>query len=93
MRNDETRIDKLVRLVGELVDAVANRPVTDGPRRLYGRVAGGIYLGISARQLDYHRARGDVPAVVIGSRVLFDVVDLDAFIERCKERGGPGHAE
>jgi hypothetical protein len=93
VRNDETKLDKLVRLVGELVDAVANRPVTDGPRRLLSRVAGSAYLGISARQLDYCRAQGEVPAVVIGGRVLFDVVDLDAFIERRKERGGPGHVD
>lgn len=92
MRTDESKLDKLVRLVGELVDAVANRPVTDGPRRLFSRAAAAAYLGISPRQLDYCRSQGELPAVVIGGRVLFDVADLDAFIERRKERGGPGHA-
>lgn len=93
MRNDKSRLDTLVRLVGELVDAVANRPVTDGPRRLLGRVAAAAYLGISARMVDYCREHGDLRAVVIGGRVLFDVADLDAFVERRKERGGPSHAK
>jgi hypothetical protein len=61
--------------------------------RLLRRVQAAAYLNISPAQLDLLRGRGHVRSVRVPSdrcpsgamRVpLFDVVDLDAFIERMK---------
>lgn len=56
----------------------------DGPKRLlnYGELA--HYLGVSLRQAKYLAAEGVIRKTEIGHRVLFDVQDVDAYIERLK---------
>lgn len=57
----------------------------DAERRLldFGRAA--AYLSVSLRQMkELGGPRGVIPRVEIGSRVLFDKVDLDTFVEKAK---------
>ncbi len=42
------------------------------------------YLGISVRSMKKLAADGAVLKVPINNRVLFDRVDLDAYVEKCK---------
>ena len=56
-----------------------------GPvRRLLDYPALAVYLGVSKRQAEKLAKAGEFPKVTIGARVLFDVVDVDAYIERLK---------
>ena len=57
---------------------------SDAERRLldYTRLA--AYLGISLRSAKQLGADGAIPKVLIGARVLFDVKDVDSYIERIK---------
>lgn len=56
----------------------------DAERRLLDYARAAAYLGVSVRTMKDLSARGEVLKVQIGHRVLFDRVDLDAFIERLK---------
>lgn len=53
-------------------------------RRLLDYDALGTYLGVSKRQAEKLAKAGEFPKVTIGARVLFDMVDIDAYIERLK---------
>jgi len=53
-------------------------------RRLLPYAGLATYLGVSLRSAKQLAHDGDVPKVQIGSRVLFDVRDIDAYIERVK---------
>lgn len=54
-------------------------------RRLLNYKAAGTYLGISERAMkDLGGPDGKILRVELGHRVLFDKVDLDAFIENLK---------
>ena len=44
-----------------------------------GRVDAARALGVSARQVDYMVARGDLPVARIGRRVLFPYAELQRF--------------
>lgn len=54
-------------------------------RRLLNYKAAAMYLGISLRAMGELAKDGEVRKTQIGHRVLFDVHDLDAFIERVKK--------
>lgn len=56
----------------------------DVERRLLDYTRTAAYLGISLRSAKALAKDGKFPKVPIGHRVLFDVVDLDAYIERVK---------
>lgn len=61
------------------------RPLpTSGPKRLlnYGELA--HYLGVSLRTAKQLAAEGAIRKTEIGHRVLFDIQDADAYIERIK---------
>ena len=60
--------------------------VTNLERRLLNYDAAKTYLGISLRQMKNLAAAGEIRKTQIGARVLFDVYDLDAFIERIKRQ-------
>jgi excisionase family DNA binding protein len=45
------------------------------------------YLGLSERTLWAMAKDGRVPCVKIGKLKRFDIADLDAFINRCKQNG------
>lgn len=53
-------------------------------RRLLDYTALAAYLSISLRQAKELAAKGELPKVPIGARVLFDKADADAYIERLK---------
>ena len=53
-------------------------------RRLVPYAGLAAYLGISLRSAKQLAADGQIQKVVIGSRVLFDVRDIDAYIDRVK---------
>lgn len=53
-------------------------------RRLLSYAHAAEYLGISLRGMKEIAAKGEIRKVQIGSRVLFDRGDLDAYIERVK---------
>lgn len=53
-------------------------------RRMFRRGPAADYLGIGLRSLDQLAADGQIPKTRIAGRVLYDRVDLDAFIERQK---------
>ncbi len=44
--------------------------------------AAAIYCALSLRTMDYARARGDLPYHKIGTKVVFRISDLDAYMER-----------
>lgn len=56
----------------------------DAVRRLLPYAYAAAYLGVSLRGMKQLAADGEVPKVEIGARVLFDRVDLDAYVDRCK---------
>lgn len=56
----------------------------DAERRLLDYARAAAYLGVSVRTMKALAAEGEVLKVQIGHRVLFDRVDLDAFVERLK---------
>lgn len=53
-------------------------------RRMFPRKPAADYLGIGLRSLDQLAADGEIPKTRIAGRVLYDRVDLDAYIERVK---------
>jgi len=53
-------------------------------RRLLDRKRSATYLGISFRSLNGLANDGQIRKTKIGHRVLFDVVDLDDYVERVK---------
>lgn len=53
-------------------------------RRLLNYERAAAYLGVSVRQMKLLASKDEVVKVPIGNRVLFDRVDLDAFIDRVK---------
>lgn len=57
-------------------------------QRYLSRAASARYLTISERKLDALVASHQIPAIRIGRRVLFDLVDLDAFASMAKESAG-----
>lgn len=56
----------------------------DAERRLLDYAHMAAYLGVSLRGAHELAKEGHVRKVQIGHRVLFDKVDLDAYIERIK---------
>lgn len=64
---------------------MTKRLPADAERRLLNYERAAAYLGISLRAMkDLGGPRGTIPRVQIGSRTLFDKVDLDAYVERAK---------
>lgn len=57
------------------------------PKRLYSVSEAATYLGRSEWGLRYMIAVGRLPVVRDGRRVLLDILDLDAFVERNKVNG------
>lgn len=53
-------------------------------RRLLDYSGVATYLSVSRRQAEKLAADGEIAKVQIGHRVLFDVADVDAYIERVK---------
>jgi excisionase family DNA binding protein len=60
------------------------RPLPPVQRRLLPYKDAALYLGISLRSMKSLAAEGHVQKTQIGHRVLFDVRDLDEFIDRVK---------
>jgi hypothetical protein len=60
------------------------RPLPPVQRRLLPYKDAALYLGISLRSMKALAAEEQVRKTPIGHRVLFDVRDLDEFIERVK---------
>lgn len=55
-------------------------------RRLHRKQAA-VHLGVSLSWLDKARLRGDGPPFIqIGTRVLYDLVDLDDYLAQCRRR-------
>ena len=61
-----------------------SRAIPTVQRRLLGYPEVAAYLSISLRAAKELAATGQLPKVLIGHRVLFDVIDVDLFIERTK---------
>lgn len=59
-------------------------PAAPLERRLLNYKRSAAYLGISERAVKELASLGKIPKTPIGHRVLFDVRDLDAFIDRAK---------
>lgn len=56
-------------------------------KRLLSYKEASVYIGLSVSQLKRLVRKGILPSVVIGKRRLFDIHDLDEFIEQKKKRG------
>lgn len=54
-------------------------------RRLLSYAEAADYLSVSRRTVTSLATAGELPRVNIGHRVLFDVTDLDAYVQRLKE--------
>jgi excisionase family DNA binding protein len=61
-------------------------PPTDAPRRLFALPEAAAYLGLSPWTVRSLQWKGKLPRVDLGRKLLFDRADLDALIERQKER-------
>ena len=61
---------------------------TDSDRCYLSRVGAAEYLGLCARTIDRLAAERRIPVVRVGSRVLFERADLDAFAAACKVAAG-----
>jgi excisionase family DNA binding protein len=57
--------------------------------RLLSQQEAAAYLGISYWTLRDLTFRGEVPHVKIGRRILVDLLDLDAYLDRVKIRQEP----
>lgn len=61
-------------------------PPPGAPRRLLTLPEAAAYLAISPWTVRELQWKGKLPRVDLGRKLLFDQVDLDALIERQKER-------
>jgi hypothetical protein len=86
-------LDARVRAIEAQVRALDTRSTGIQPR-LMRRAGAAAYLGVSLRALDLLRVHGDVCPITLPSRrrngealraVMYDVRDLDAWIDQCKE--------
>lgn len=62
-----------------------NKTIQPMERRLLSYKEAAGYLGISERGMKQLAADGHVRKVLIGSRVLFDKSDVDAYVEKVKK--------
>lgn len=58
------------------------------PAKIVGNQSGALsrkdsaaYIGVSTRQLDIYAAAGELRRVKLGSKTVYRVIDLDAFLE------------
>lgn len=64
---------------------VDKKTPADAERRLLDYTRSAAYLGVSLRSMkELGGPNGQIPRIEIGARILFDKVDLDAYIERMK---------
>ena len=61
-------------------------PPSDAPRRLLALPEAAAYLGVSPWTVRELQWSGKLPRVDLGRKLLFDRADLDALIERQKDR-------
>jgi excisionase family DNA binding protein len=71
------------RIVERVAEALSKRPLQ---RRVLSVREAAEYLNCDESTLRNHHAAGNLPAVRPTARLQFDLVDLDAFIERNKKR-------
>jgi excisionase family DNA binding protein len=64
------------------------RPVEDLPTRLLKPAEAAEMLGLSVKALANRRRAREIPYVLIGRLVRFDLRDLEAYIDS-RRRGGP----
>lgn len=50
-------------------------------KRLYSLSEAAVYLGVSERQVSRLRSAGDLPVRYIGNKPVYDVTDLDAYVD------------
>lgn len=55
--------------------------------RFITKTEAAAYCRVSGRFLDYQRADGNLPFIQLGTRVLFDVRELDRFMEARVKQG------
>lgn len=78
--NSETQTDR-----GSEDRGPDSQSVDNGtPPRLFGMRKAAEYMGVSYDVLKGYRFRGELPSVKLGRRILIDVRDLDALIEKKK---------
>jgi excisionase family DNA binding protein len=65
------------------------KPASVSERRLLSQRDAATYLGISYWTIRDLVFRRELPFVKIGRRILVDRVDLDAYLDRSKNRQGP----
>jgi len=56
-------------------------------KRILSRKEASKFLGIATSHLDKLAAKGAIPRIRIGRRVVFDVGDLEEFLKRSKDYG------
>jgi excisionase family DNA binding protein len=71
------------RITENVVEALSKRPLQ---RRVLSVREAAEYLGCDESTVRNFHAAGNLPAVRATTRLQFDLVDLDAFIERNKKR-------
>ena len=75
-------------LVVERGDGQPGRPNLNG--RLLKPLDAAEYLGVCTRQVQYLTKNGELPCIYIGTSPRYAVPDIEAFIERCRRKGGRG---
>ena len=81
-----TEIDTLAELIAQRVAALLGSEARNPRPRLLTSVQAAAYLGRTERAIRAVEARGVLPAVKGDGRVMFDIRDLDAWIEQNKQR-------
>jgi len=91
--NEETDMEAASAVADEL-EPVQHEEHPLGRPKLNGRLLKPLdaadYLAISTRQVQYLTEQGELPCIQIRSSPRYAVSDIEAFIDRCRRKGGPG---
>ena len=89
--NEETDMEAVSAVTDELEpvqheERPVGRPAPNG--RLLKPLDAADYLAISTRQVQYLTEQGELPCIQIRSSPRYAVPDIEAFIDRCRRKGG-----
>jgi hypothetical protein len=90
--NEETDMETAMPVAergrGQREEGHPGRPNQNG--RLLKPLDAAKYLGICTRQVQYLTKKGELTCIYIGTSPRYAVPDIEAFIDRCRRKGGRG---
>jgi len=84
----ETAMPVAERGRGQREEGHPGRPNENG--RLLKPQEAAEYLGVCTRQVQYLTKKGELTCIYIGTSPRYAVPDIEAFIDRCRRKGGRG---